>query len=58
MKVRIMEYEGDAFGVQLIAESKRDREIIKRFDLGGIKNNGVTNVDQKIQLTFADLIGK
>lgn len=58
MKVRICEHpKDDVFGIELIAETELDKTIIKRFDEGGIKNNGTTNINQKLQLTFADLIG-
>jgi hypothetical protein len=49
---------GKPYGVELVASSRQDREIIKRFWKGGVKVNSVTNGDQRIEFTFADLIGK
>lgn len=52
MKVRIL---GDV-GVELIAEDDVDRAIIRRFWKGGVKVNSITNTDQEMSLTFAELI--
>jgi hypothetical protein len=49
---------GKPYGIELIASSPKDREIIKRFWQGGVKINAVTNGDERIEFTFADLIGK
>jgi hypothetical protein len=58
LKLRIKLDAGKPYGVELIASSFRDKEIIKRFWNGGVKINSVTNGDEKIEFTFADLIGK
>jgi len=57
MKLRILKDAGKPYGIELIASSFRDEQIIKRFWKGGVKVNSVTNTDQKIEFTFADLIG-
>ena len=46
----------EPYGVELIAESSDDRKVLERFSKGGVKLNRVSNTDQKIQFTFADLI--
>lgn len=51
-------FNGELLGIELIAESDEDREIIRRFWDGGIKQNVLSNTDQRLQLTFKDLIGK
>lgn len=55
MKVRIKKAAGKPYGVELVASSVEDREIIKRFWNGGVKINSMTN-DTAIEFTFADLI--
>jgi len=58
MKLIIKKDAGEPYGVELIASSSQDREIVRRFWEGGVKLNSVTNGDEKIEFTFADLIGK
>lgn len=58
MKLRIMKVAGTPYGVELIASSSQDRELIRRFSKGGVKINSVTNIDEKIGFTFADLCMK
>ena len=49
---------GHPFGIELTAETDEDRAIIRRFWDGGIKQNILSNTDERLQLTFKDLIGK
>lgn len=56
MKVEIKRWKNEPFGIELTAETPEERTIIKRFNEGGIKINAIINVDQRIQLTFKDLI--
>ena len=49
---------GDPFGIELTAETDEERKILRRFWYGGIKQNVLTNIDERLQLTFKDLIGK
>ena len=49
---------GTPFGVELIAETDEDHHIIRRFWDSGIKQNVLSNTDERLQLTFKDLIGK
>ena len=57
MKVEFKEYDGEIFGIDLIAENGTEQDIIQRFWKGGIKINGITS-SSKLHLTFKDLIGK
>jgi len=57
MKVSISEYDDESYGVELVAENEKDKEILRRFWVGGVKVNSMTN-DYKLQLTFKDLIVK
>jgi hypothetical protein len=52
LKIEILEHpkSGNIFGVELIAENDSDREIIKRFDEGGIKKIGVTTFTRNCNL--------
>lgn len=58
MRLRIKKDAGEPYGIELIASSFQDRQIILRFWKGGVKVNAITNGDQRLELTFADLIGK
>ena len=51
-------YNNVPFGIELISETDEDREIIRRFWDGGIKQNVLSNTNERLQLTFKDLIGK
>ena len=55
MKLRIKKDADKPYGVELIASSFQDKEILRRFWEGGVKVNSMTN-DYKIEFTFADLI--
>jgi hypothetical protein len=58
MMVEILkDSHGKPYGVELIASSALDRQIIRRFWGHGVKVNTVTNGDEKLGLTFADLLG-
>ena len=57
MKVEFKKYNNEIFGIDLIAESLIERDIVQRFWNGGIKVNGITSVNI-LHLTFKDLIEK
>lgn len=58
MKVKKVKYEGEVFGLELIAEDEEEKVMLERFDNGGIKINSIDVSYKWLQITFADLIGK
>ena len=49
---------GVPYGINIVAETKDEEDIIKRFYDSGVKVNGIMfgSGNSSLQLTFADLI--